>query len=158
MISSVVLSTTGLLDLVSLLFKPGHKPVALITLNFNDAILDGASGATQLLQSAAHTLQLKLRQLQPCHQRYTLSFATLGLTADADNAVATGRSDAFPATLADMQRAAAGGAQTALICRIYRSGIAHAVSSERHHGLAANYPATHPADKQEVPDFMAPAA
>src|SRR5690606_7462495 len=102
---------------------PGKQAVAMIALDFDDTVLDRASGAAQLLEPAAELLQVLVRQGHAAYQRHSLALAPLGFATDTHYAVAGGNLALFAATGIDGLPATR--AQAALIGGIDGSGMLH---------------------------------
>ncbi len=76
-------STAGALRVVTELAQFLHDTITVIALDFDDALLDGATGPAELLQSSGKLLEFYYPERKPVNDRNTLTGATGHLTADA---------------------------------------------------------------------------
>lgn len=75
----------------TLFFEMIDHPDHVIALNFNDPLLDRATGTTHGFERFAHLCQSSLIQGQPFDQGHPFAFSTLGLPGNPDDAIAVRR-------------------------------------------------------------------
>jgi len=68
-----------------------EEGLAVVALDFDDAVLDRAARAAFLLETLGQGIERRLVQSQTRDERHALAFAALGLARNAHDAVSGGR-------------------------------------------------------------------
>jgi hypothetical protein len=95
---TVIDSATRPLDGPALFGQVFYDPFAMVSLNLDDAVLDGPAGTAALLELFAQVFKTRGVQRNPRDYRHALAFASLGFQAHPHDAVRFRRRRVFLAT------------------------------------------------------------